>query len=333
VFSSPTVVGDTVVVGSCNGFIHGIDRASGTPRWRYDARADGGQPEFHSAPLVVDGLALMASDDRRPEGVGFVYAIDATTGSVLWKTRIGRGSMTDLVRLGERLYTVTLDSELLALDLRTGRQGWSFRGGTPLGQGFVNVLATPAVGADRVYYGGTDGVVYALSPDTGAVVWKAEIGSRVVTPLVLTSEALYLGTLDGRLLRAEPASGRVRAELKVGRVPFGPLVPVGNLLLVYAVEGDAAILTGVESSLTAVRWTRRTERGWSSARPYLWQGLVLAGNEAGELSAFTVEDGVPVWSRRLDGVIRGIGLEADRLYVGTLRGAVLAIRAPSVDDD
>jgi outer membrane protein assembly factor BamB len=241
--------------------------------------------------------------------------------------------MTDLVRLGKRLYTVTLDSELLALDLRTGRQGWSFRGGTPLGQGFVNVLATPAVGADRVYYGGTDGVLYALSPDTGAVVWKAEIGSRVVTPLVLTSEALYFGTLDGRLLRAEPASGRVRAELKVGRVPFGPLVPVGNLLLVYAVEGDAAILTGVESSLTAVRWTRRTERGWSSARPYLWQGLVLAGNEAGELSAFAVEDGMPVWSRRLDGVIRGIGLEADRLYVGTLRGAVLAILAPSVDDD
>ena len=125
-------MGETVVVASCNGLVHGVDKATGTPRWRYDASRDGGHPEFHGAPLVAGDVVVLSSDDRRPDGVGHVYAIEASSGSVRWKTRIGRGSMTDVVRREGRLYVVTLDSVLLALDLASGRQAWSFRAASPL---------------------------------------------------------------------------------------------------------------------------------------------------------------------------------------------------------
>ena len=321
-------MGETVVVGSCNGLVHGVDKATGTPRWRYDAGRDGGQPEFHGAPLVVRDLVIPASDDRRPDGIGHVYAIEASSGSVRWKTRIGRGSMADVVRQGDRLYTVTLDNVLVALGLAKGEPAWSFRGAAPLDPDFLSVQNAPAVAADRVYFGGADGVLYALSSESGSVIWKSAVGSRIVTPLVLVSGGLCFGTRDGRLLLAELSHGTPRTEMRLGQTPFGSPTLAGESLLVYTVEGETGVLNAFDISLAARRWSRRAPRGWSTPRPYLWRGVVLAGDEGGELDALAVEDGAVLWARQLDGVVRGIGYEGDLLFVGTLKGVLFAVRPP-----
>jgi outer membrane protein assembly factor BamB len=323
-------VGNTVVVGSCNGLVHGVDKATGKARWSYDARLDGGRPEFHGLPLVAGELVIVSSDDRRPDGVGYVYAIDGSSGHVRWKARIGRGSMADTVRLGSRVYTVTLDNQLVALDLATGAQAWAFRGSPPLDGEFLNVLATPAVGPNRVYFGGPDGIVYAVAADSGTLLWKSAIGSRVVTPTVLISDALHFGTRDGRLLKVDPSRGRPAAEMRLAHMPAGPPTAAEGSVLVYSAEGDSFVLNALDASLAASRWSRRGSRGWSSSRPYLWRGSILAGTEAGELVALSIRDGMAIWSRRVDGVIRGIGHDGDVVFVGTQRGVVFAVRAPPV---
>jgi outer membrane protein assembly factor BamB len=236
--------------------------------------------------------------------------------------------MTDVAQLDARLFTVTLDNELIALDLAKGNEAWSFRGAPPLDADFLNVLATPAVSAGRVYFGGADGVVYALSADSGALLWKSEIGSRIVTPLVLVSDTLCFGTRDGRLLLADLSHGRPKAEIGLGNIPVGPPTIAGKSILIYSAEGDSGVLNAFDVSLKAPRWSRRAPRGWSSPRPYLWRGSVLAGSEAGELAALGIEDGAVIWTRHLDGVIRGIGYDADLLFVGTLKGVLFAVRPP-----
>ena len=192
----------------------------------------------------------------------------------------------------------------------------------------MNVLATPAVTTDRVLFGGADGVLYALSADSGVVLWKSEIGSLIVTPLVLVSDTLCFGTRDGRLLLADLSHGKPKAEIRLGQIPFGPPTIAGQSVLIYSVEGDSGVLNAFDMSLTARRWSRRAPRGWSSPRPYLWRGSVLAGSEAGELTALAIEDGAVIWTRHLEGVIRGIGQDGDLLFVGTLKGALSAVRPP-----
>jgi eukaryotic-like serine/threonine-protein kinase len=320
-------VGDIVVVGSCTGLVHGVDKATGTARWAYDARLDGGRPEFHGDPLVAGDLVVLGSDDRRQEGVGFVYAIEASRGSVRWKTRLGRGSMAGMVRLEGRLYAVTLDNVLVVLDLASGTQVWAFREAA-LDPGSMNVAATPAVTADRVYLGGADGALYALSADSGAVVWKSDIGSRIVTPLTLVSDALCFGTQDGRLLLADVSHGKPRAEIRLGHFPSGPPTVASGSVLIYTAEDDSGVLNAFDTSLAGRRWRRSAPRGWSSPQPCLWRGSVLAGSEAGELVALAIEDGAVIWARQLEGMIRGIGYDGDLLFVGTLKGAVFAVRPP-----
>jgi eukaryotic-like serine/threonine-protein kinase len=321
-------VGSTIVVGSCNGLIHGVDKVTGKARWEYNARSDGGRPEFHSSSLMVGDLLMLSSDDRRPEGIGYVYAIEASTGLVRWKTHVGRGSMTDIVQFNSRLYIVTLDDELIALDAANGKQAWSFRGAPPLDNDPFYVIATPAVNANQVYFGGTDGVVSALSADSGVLLWKSEIGSRIMTSLVLVSNTLCLGTRDGRLLQVDLSNGKLKGEIRLDQMPIGPLIITGNSILVFSLEGQSLVLNALDTSLTGVRWHRRAERGWSSSRPYLCRESVLAGSEDGELAALAIEDGNTIWSRHLNGVIAGIRYDEDLLYVGTVRGILFAVQPP-----
>jgi outer membrane protein assembly factor BamB len=69
VFSSPTVVGDLVYVGSGGGAIYALEAATGAVRWSFATDGD-----IHSSPVVADGRVYFGSDD------GFMYALEAGDG-------------------------------------------------------------------------------------------------------------------------------------------------------------------------------------------------------------------------------------------------------------
>jgi outer membrane protein assembly factor BamB len=57
----------------------------------------------------------------------------------------------------------------------------------------------------------------------------------------------------------------------------------------------------------------------------LLAGKALAGSKQGKLAAFS-PDGSEGWSDTVGGVIRGIGVADDVLYVGTQKGTLYAYR-------
>jgi outer membrane protein assembly factor BamB len=280
---------------------------------------------------------ITGSDQRAPGGAGYVYAFVRSSGRVRWKHPAGRGVMTDVVRDGDDLYAVTLGDELICLDLDDGRLKWTMRGGAGPDESrpAMNIFTTPAVARGRVYFGGSDGSVQAVEARDGRTVWKREVGGRVATPLCLVDGELYLGLADGRVLRLDPKTGGVRAEIKVGGMAFGSALPVRRSLVLFGLEGPdppsmVVLIRCVDRALGAVRWTRETPGGWTSSRPYLWRGAVLAGNREGDLVALRPGDGSPLWTGRLEGVVRGIGSDGDRLYVGTLKGRLYAYEPPPI---
>lgn len=152
----------------------------------------------------------------------------------------------------------------------------------------------------------------------------------MVAPLALRNEDLYVPT-SGHLIRLDRRDGSKRAELDLKRNVFGALMVLGTELIVFANEpppegscGGTQVLKSVDASLESVRWSRRALRGWSSSRPYLWNGSVLAGGERGEITAFRPSDGTVAWSDSLTGVVRGIGTDSKELYVGTVKGTIYA---------
>jgi outer membrane protein assembly factor BamB len=189
----------------------------------------------------------------------------------------------------------------------------------------------PAVSDDRVFFGGITGILYALDAGSGKEIWKRDFGSRVSTHLTISDDDLYLGTANGHLYRVTQKTGEVKADFTLGVTPVGVPVISQDALFIYlnphGGDGGAETLACLDLSLTKVRWSQRATGDWSLTRPYLWRGSVLAGNEAGEVVAFHVNDGAKIGAHLFKGTIRSIGGAGDVLYVGTLNGTVYAYAA------
>ena len=183
--------------------------------------------------------------------------------------------------------------------------------------------------SDRVYFGGLDGIVYALHARSGKLIWRSDLGARITTSVASRGQGIYVGTAKRHLYRLDPGSGRVLADFAAEAEPRWRLILARESLLVFL---GSQSLASLDLSLDKIRWSAKASKDWTSARPYVWRGAVLAGN-GGELVAFRASDGTREWSHQLSETIRGIGVSDDVLYVGTLKGPVLALRPAGMELD
>jgi outer membrane protein assembly factor BamB len=147
------VVGDLLVVSSCNGMIRALDNKTGEVKWSYDIRKDGEQSQFHGDPLVTDELVIIGTDGK----MGHVYAFERSTGAVRWKYRVENwGVVSDVLRLQNKVYAVTLRDEVVCLNLEDGKLNWTFHSGYSDQATNFHWTSTPAVSDDRIYFGGLD---------------------------------------------------------------------------------------------------------------------------------------------------------------------------------
>jgi outer membrane protein assembly factor BamB len=324
VFSTPTVVGSLVFVGSCNGYFRAFDRSTGSLVWMYDTRQDGDPVEFHGDPVLAAGVLIVGCDLRHKDGKGRVYAFDPETGAVRWLRPAGHGVATDLPVHAERVFAATLDDELLALDVASGVPVWSFATGASNDQFFIT--STPGLANGRVFFGGLDGVLYALDGETGRVLWKRPLGPRVTTSALAAGGTIYVGTEDNRIHRVNAKDGEVIRSLATEKTPNGRLASAGACVLTFLGEDT---LGCVSRDLEKVIWDYTPPGKLSSARPYVWRDFVILGDESGQVLALSLDDGSPRWNVQLEGTVRGIGFAGDAVYAGTLKGLIFARGVPA----
>jgi outer membrane protein assembly factor BamB/dienelactone hydrolase len=105
VLGSALVEGDTVYFGDLGGWFYALDRATGTERWRINARGKdfpGPHPinVFIASPIMADGKLIVAGGTleqlvaaspfyRGSNGRGFVLALEPKTGRIIWKYDLG----------------------------------------------------------------------------------------------------------------------------------------------------------------------------------------------------------------------------------------------------
>jgi outer membrane protein assembly factor BamB len=252
-----------------------------------------------------------------------VYAFDAATGKVQWRMEFEGGVITTPLLAGKSVIAGSATGRVARIDLESGKASWNV---APDGaRSSMPRIPAPAADAKRVYFASNDPRLYALDLATGAVLWKTDLAARVDTSLVLHGDALYAGGTDNHLYAFDPASGEVRQRIALGGKPMGTLVVAPPLVLTL-VLGKPHKLVAVDTTTHKVRWERAAEREWSTMKPLVSDGAVIAGTEAKDLCAFALADGAERWCTTLPQVPRGLGEAEGMLYVGTLNGRVMAFR-------
>ena len=150
------------------------------PIWTFQTGFDTRGRGFETTPLVLDGVLYVTGSNN------YAWAIDARTGRPFWQYRrelppdLTYGASAPVNRgfgiLGDRLFMVTLDAHLLALDRRTGTVLWD----VVLADYKVGYAATlaPLVLDGKVIVGNsggeyaTRGFIDAYDPETGGRIWR-----------------------------------------------------------------------------------------------------------------------------------------------------------------
>ena len=213
-FAAPTMVNETLFVGSAGGTVHAIDAETGCLHWVYDANAP-----VRSAMAVIGTGAqtrLVFSDQ-----IGGVHAVDARTGKRLWKVRpeaheatrltatpavdnnvvfVAAASWEETRSIDPNYPCCTFRGSITALEASDGRVVWKTylvdppketgktSVGTPtFGPSGAGVWAAPTIDARRgVLYittgdnyshpaTATSDAVVALDLKTGRVVWSQQV--------------------------------------------------------------------------------------------------------------------------------------------------------------
>ena len=159
---------------------HAAQRAQARPQWTFQSGTYARGRGFETTPLALDGVLYVTGPN------GYAWALDARTGRPFWEYRrtlpsdLTYGASAPVNRgfgiLGERLFMVTQDAHLLALDRRSGVVLWDVE----LADYRIGYAATlaPLVVDDKVIVGisggeyPTRGFVDAYDPATGARIWR-----------------------------------------------------------------------------------------------------------------------------------------------------------------
>jgi alcohol dehydrogenase (cytochrome c) len=150
------------------------------PQWTFQAGTLARGRGFETTPLALDGVLYVTGANN------YAWALDARTGRPFWEYRrslpsdLTYGASAPVNRgfalLGDRLFMVTLDAHLLALDRRTGEVIWDVEL-ADYTLGYSATLA-PLVVEDRVIVGisggeyAVRGFLDAYDPATGARAWR-----------------------------------------------------------------------------------------------------------------------------------------------------------------
>lgn len=276
----PVVADGLVFAMDAYGYLSAHDAKDvGAKRW-----ASPGLVTEDEEPILGGGLAYDKGHLYATSGKGEVAMFDAANGTEIW-----RQTLNIPIRSAPRVdagtvYAVTVDSQLYALDARTGAVLWSHRGISE-GAGFL-IQATPAATPERVVAPYASGEIHVLHADDGTAIW----GDAVMGPQRQSATAVFGGIggdpviADDVLYVAGSAGMFAAFHLETGRRLWEQ--PISSTQTPW-VAGDYVFVLTSDSALLAlhrrdgrVRWQHQLPAfadEEAKSEHYMWSGPVLAG--------------------------------------------------------
>ena len=188
-----------VVHAQGDGWVRGYEAATGKKLWEFDTNPkDSVWPktrnEVIATPVIYDNVVYIANgqDPEHGEGVGHMYAIDATkrgditqSGMIWHFDKIRRSISTAAIKDG-LLYIADFSGFFHCLDLKTGKPYWTH-------DMFAAIWASPMLIDNKVYLGDEDGdVVVVEHGKTFKLISEQNMGSSVYATAVPANGKLFI---------------------------------------------------------------------------------------------------------------------------------------------
>jgi outer membrane protein assembly factor BamB len=160
------------------------------------------------------------------------------------------------------------------------------------------VISSPAVFGEVVIVGSTDGNLYAVDRESGALKWKFEAQSRITSSPAVSEGLVYFGAYDGNFYALVAATGRLKWKFQTA----GERRYAGKHL---------------HGSQPAAE-TMPDPFDFYLSSPVVWNGGVFFGSGDGNIYALNAASGTLKWKFKTGDVVHASPAIADStLFIGS----------------
>lgn len=283
------------------GEVVALDAATGATAWRRNVL-----PRHESQGDLGGGIGFANGTLYVATGAAEVLALSPADGRILWRAGIGAPSRGAPTIADKRIFVVTTENELVALDAeRKGERIWNFAG-VAESTGILGA-ANPAVEGNIIVAPQSSGEIVALRVENGRQLWTERLAAaRQINPITNIADITARPVVDRGLVVAVSNAGRLAAlEIRTGRRLWD--IDVGGIQTpwiagnwVYALSNEGQLMC-IERDTGRIKWSTQLNRFASERQrrnPIVWTGPVLASDrlivagshgEALSLSPYTGE--------------------------------------------
>jgi len=261
----------------------------GGVKWKFKT---GGK--IFSSPTVLNGIAYIGSEDKN------LYAVDVNSGNLLWKFRTKGPIHSSPAVFKGVVYFGSFDGHYYALDAKSGEEKWKFKTGGEkwLGEkGYFGMqpasmymedpwqyfLSSPILDLNEkdltLYFGSSDGNLYALDAKDGKLKWKFKTGNLVHSTPALYNGKVYVGSWDAYLYAVDANTGKEVWKFKTGEQPgmsgiqASPTIDNGK---VYFGARDAYFYA-LDAETGSLAWKYFADNSWILTTAGAKDGVVYLG--------------------------------------------------------
>ncbi len=265
---------------------------------------------------------------------GYLYALDASTGSLRWRFKVNGVEDSPTLANGV-LYVGSDDGYAYALNATTGALIWKFKTG-------LAIESSPAVVNDLVYIGSNDGYVYAVKAKTGILQWRYYTATANSSPTVANG-ILYVGTYfvndqrSGYVYALNASNGAfIWRYLTDSSVNLSKPNVVNGIVYTGSYDGYVYALQASNGQLV---WRAQGsgEFGFPSFSPAVANGKVYVGENNNDpqtgfndVYAFNASSGALVWQSK-GSALAGVAVANNVVYVPIYDGSNFYLNALSGD--
>lgn len=253
--------------------------------------------KIFSSPVIAEGIAYFGSEDSN------FYAVNTSSGKLLWKLHTNGKIPSSPVVSNNIVYFTSYDGHCYAADAATGKLIWKFQTGGEKKVGSSGLwkmkpsamymedlwdffLSSPVIDTaedSTVFFGSSDGNVYAVNMLNGLLKWKFKTKGIIHSSPAIWNGTLFIGSWDTFLYAIDVKTGKEKWKFKT--------------------NSDTALhlLEGIQ------------------ATPVIYDGMVYLGARDAYFYALNANDGTLIWKFSTDNswVLTTAAVKDDVVYFGT----------------
>lgn len=273
--------------------------------------------------------------------------------TVVWQTKVGNGvehyeSNLQPIIVEQTVYAASRQGIVAAYDLKSGKRKWQFDLRKSKANsawqdisnlwsgGNARISGGVSYGYGKLFLGTENGEAFALSPETGELLWRVDIKAEVLAKPAVGEGLVILATGAGGLIALHPDTGEQRWEFETEQPSLtlrGVSQPVihgggviygsgsGHLGVVLANRGYQAWEEQISAPAGTTDLSRLAD---IDAAPIVVGSVIIAIGYNGELVALDIRNGKALWKRDYSS-FRNMAYANDTLYIVDSEGRILAL--------